>query len=154
MRRTILLIIMSVTGLCTASGKQDARYDSDAAIQQAILQVDKERYEAMQKRDMAAMDRLHADDFVFVNTKGRLLNKSEYLEEVRSGNLKFLSVETDDYHFSIHGNTVIMNGRAKSIVEYHGVVNRQPRRFTSVFVKLQGQWRLVAHQATIIADNQ
>ena len=145
---------MSVTGLCTASGKQDARYDSDAAIQQAILQVDKERYEAMQKRDMAAMDRLHADDFVFVNTKGRLLNKSEYLEEVRSGNLKFLSVETDDYHFSIHGNTVIMNGRAKSIVEYHGVVNRQPRRFTSVFVKLQGQWRLVAHQATIIADNQ
>jgi hypothetical protein len=47
---------------------------------------------------------------------------------------------------------VIMNGRANSVVEYHGVVNKKPRRFTSVFIKMQGQWRLVAHQATLIAD--
>ena len=152
MRKAVLVLIMSLNLVCDTGGQEAAKPNSDAEIQKEILQVDSERYEAMQRRDMAALDRLHADGLVFVNTKGRLLNKAEYLEEIRSGDLKFLSVETDDYHFGIYGDTVIMGGRAKSVVEYHGVVNRRPRRFTSVFIKMQGQWRLVAHQATIIAD--
>jgi hypothetical protein len=151
-RDSAFLAILALGVICSVSAQEASKHDSDAEIQKQILAVDKERYEAMEKRDMAAMDRLHADELVFINTKGRLLNKAEYLEEVRSGNLKFLSVETDDYHFCVYGDTVIMSGRAKSVVEYHGVVNKRPRRFTSVFIKLQGQWRLVAHQATLIAD--
>jgi hypothetical protein len=151
-RNAALIAIMALSVICCARAQDSAKHESDAETQKQILAVDNERYEAMQKRDMAAMDRLHADGLVFINTKGRMLNKAEYLEEIRSGNLKFLSVETDDYHFYTYGDTVIMSGRAKSVVEYHGVVNKKPRRFTSVFIKMQGQWRLVAHQATIIAD--
>jgi hypothetical protein len=151
-RRAALLAIVVVGVICGTSAQDSAKHEASAELQKEILAVDNERYEAMQKRDMAAMDRLHADGLVFINTKGRMLNKAEYLEEIRSGNLKFLSVDTDDYHFYVYGDTVIMSGRAKSVVEYHGVVNKKPRRFTSVFIKLQGQWRLVAHQATLIAD--
>jgi ketosteroid isomerase-like protein len=151
LRVAALLAFMALGVICLASA-QDAKSQSDADIQKTILAVDNERYEAMQKKDMAALDRLHADGLVFINTKGRMLNKAEYMEEIRSGNLKFLSVETDDYTFCFYGDTVIMSGRAKSVVEYHGVVNKRPRRFTSVFIKMQGQWRLVAHQATLIAD--
>jgi hypothetical protein len=151
-RVAALLAITALGVICGAVAQDAAKHESDGEIQKQILAVDNERYEAMQKRDMAAMDRLHADGLVFINTKGRMLNKAEYLDEVRSGNLKFLSVETTDYHFCIYRDTVIMNGRANSVVEYHGVVNKKPRRFTSVFIKMQGQWRLVAHQATLIAD--
>jgi ketosteroid isomerase-like protein len=150
--RVAVLTTILALGVIGVAKAQDAKHESDAEIQKAILAVDNERYEAMQKKDMAALDRLHADGLVFINTKGRMLNKAEYLEEIRSGTLKFLSVETDDYTFCVYGDTVIMSGRAKSVVEYHGVVNKKPRRFTSVFIKLQGQWRLVAHQATLIAD--
>jgi hypothetical protein len=152
LRVAALLATMALGVIRGATAQGAAKHESDAEIQKAILAIDNERYEAMQKRDMAAMDRLHADGLVFINTKGRMLNKAEYLEEIRSGNLKFLSVETDDYTFCIYGDTVIMSGRAKSVVEYHGVVNKRPRRFTSVFIRMQGQWRLVAHQATLIAD--
>lgn len=151
-RNAALLAIMALGITCVGSSQDAVKHESDAEIQKEILAVDSARYEAMQQRDMAALDRLHADGLVFINTKGRMLNKAEYLEEIQSGNLKFLSVDTDDYHFCIYGDTVIMNGRAKSIIEYNGVVNKRPRRFTSVFIKLQGQWRLVAHQATLIAD--
>src|SRR5579863_329673 len=152
LRDAVLLAIAAIGVICSTSAQETVKHESDAEIQKAILAVDNERYEAMQKKDMAALDRLHADGLVFINTKGRMLNKAEYMEEIRSGNLKFLSVETDDYKFCVYGDTVIMNGRAKSVVEYHGVVNKKPRRFTSVFIKMQGQWRLVAHQATLIAD--
>lgn len=146
------LVVLSVS-LClagVATSQTPGKQESAAEIQKEVIAADNARYEAMAKLDMAALDRLHGDEFIFVNTKGKMLNKAEYLEEIRSGALKFMSVNTDDYHFSIYGDTVVMNGRATSVVEYHGVVNKQPRRFTSVFVKMQGQWRLVAHQATLI----
>jgi hypothetical protein len=152
LRDGALLAIIAWGVICGAFAQDSTKHEADAQTQKEILAVDNERYEAMKNRDMAAMDRLHADGLVFINTKGRMLNKAEYLEEVRSGALKFLSVETDDYKFYMYGDTVIMSGRAKSVVEYHGVVNKKPRRFTSVFIKMQGQWRLVAHQATLIAD--
>lgn len=153
--RSAALLAITAFGLIYGVRAQDTpKHEASAELQKEILAVDNERYEAMKNRDMAAMDRLHADGLVFINTKGRLLNKAEYLEEVRSGNLKFLSVDTDEYHFYVYGDTVIMNGRANSVVEYHGVVNKKPRRFTSVFIKLQGQWKLVAHQATLIADEK
>src|ERR1700686_4316669 len=137
LRDAALLAIMAFGVICSASAQDSTKHESDAAqTQKEILAIDNERYEAMKNRDMAAMDRLHADGLVFINTKGRMLNKAEYLEEVRSGALKFLSVKTDDYHFYTYGDTVIMNGRAKSVVEYHGVVNKKPRRFTSVFIKM------------------
>jgi ketosteroid isomerase-like protein len=152
MRNAILLTIVALGMICGTSTQKAMAQRSDAEIQKEILAVDQERYDAMQKRDIAAMDRLHADGLVFINTKGRMLNKAEYIDEIKSGALKFLSVEIDDYHWGMYGDTVIMNGRAKSVVEYHGVVNKKPRRFTSVFIKMDGRWRLVAHQATIIAD--
>lgn len=150
-RVAVLMAMIALGATCLASA-QDTQHESEAEIQKEVLAIDNERYEAMQKKDMAALDRLHGDGLVFINTKGRMLNKAEYLEEIRSGALKFLSVETDEYTFCVYGDTVIMSGRAKSVVEYHGVVNKKPRRFTSVFIKMQGQWRLVAHQATLIAD--
>lgn len=153
-RNSALVAIMAFCLICSVRAQNTAKHEASAELQKEILAVDNERYEAMKNRDMAAMDRLHADGLVFINTKGRLLNKAEYLEEVRSGNLKFLSVDTDEYHFYVYGDTVIMNGRANSVVEYHGVVNKKPRRFTSVFIKLQDQWKLVAHQATLIADEK
>lgn len=153
-RNSALVAIMAFGLICGARAQDTAKHEASAELQKEILTVDNQRYEAMKNRDMAAMDRLHADGLVFINTKGRLLNKAEYLEEVRSGNLKFLSVDTDEYHFYVYGDTVIMNGRANSVVEYHGVVNKKPRRFTSVFIKLQGQWKLVSHQATLIADEK
>jgi hypothetical protein len=153
-RNLALLAIMALSLICGVRAQDTAKHEVSPELQKEILAVDNERYEAMKNRDMAAMDRLHADGLVFINTKGRLLNKAEYLEEVRSGNLKFLSVDTDEYHFYVYGDAVIMNGRANSVVEYHGVVNKKPRRFTSVFIKFQGQWKLVAHQATLIADGK
>jgi ketosteroid isomerase-like protein len=150
--RIAALLVIVALGMMGVASSQEATHEPDADIQKAILAADNERYDAMQKKDMAALDRLHGDGLVFINTKGRMLNKAEYLEEIRSGALKFLSVETDDYTFCIYGDTAIMSGRAKSVVEYHGVVNKKPRRFTSVFIKMHGQWVLVAHQATLIAD--
>lgn len=152
MRKTILSIIAVLGVICGPRTMMAANPTSNAETENEIRAVEHERFLAMQKRDMTALGRTLASDLVFIDTKGRLLNKAEYMEEIQSGDLQFLTVDNGDYEFYVYGNTVIMSGVAKSQVEYRGNVNKIPRRFTSVFVKTNGHWLLVAHQATLIVD--
>ena len=89
------------------------------------------------------LDRVYDEGLVFVNTHGQLLTKGQRLEDLRSGNLKFMSFGRDDYQLHIYGDTVVLNGRANSVVQFHGKVNRIPRKFTLTYIKLNGAWRLV-----------
>jgi len=121
-----------------------------AGIQQEVLKTEAERDEAMQKADMAVLNRIYADNVIIVNTRGLYLTKAQRLADFQSGDLKFLSFDQGDYSFHIYGETVILNGRASSIIQFHGKVNRIPRKFTLTYMKLNGAWRLVAQNETLI----
>ena len=151
------LAIMTLCGLLTGQTATSLKVNPE--IEKEILKIDNEKDQAMQRfvasrsqEDRAALDRIYDDGLVFVNTKGQLLTKAQRLEDLESGSLKFMSFGRDDYQLHIYGDTVVMTGRATSVVEYHGKMNRVPRRFTNVYIKTAGQWRLVAHQATTIAE--
>jgi hypothetical protein len=45
-----------------------------------------------------------------------------------------------------------MTGRGTSEVIYQGGVKKVPRRLKNVYIKLGGQWRVVADQATTISE--
>lgn len=122
-----------------------------AQIEKQILDVERERDRALQDRDMAVLDRIHRDDFVFVNTSGGLLTKGQYFDEIRMGTLKFLSFNQGDYHFQIYPNTVIVTGRTAGVVEYRGHVVDAPRRFTIVYVRDHDRWQLATYHGTLIA---
>lgn len=147
--RLLLVIALSVT-VCAGTGESKQVPPSQASIEQEVLKVEAERDEAMQKADMAILNRIYADDVVIVNTRGRHLTKADRLADFQSGDLKFLSFDQGDYSFHIYGDTVVLNGRANSVVQFHGKVNRIPRKFTLTYVKLNGAWRLVAQNETLI----
>jgi ketosteroid isomerase-like protein len=152
MQRILLLPFLAVALVAPAGTQETAASSAHTRIEKEVLKVEQERDQALQKLDMPTLDRLQADGLVVVTTKGQVLDKDRYMEELRSGGLKFLTLEVDDRRYHVYGDTVIVTGRASSVLEYHGNINRTPRRFTSVYVKEQGQWRLVAHQATLIAE--
>jgi len=131
-----------------ATGQQSS--PSQGRIEQEVLKVEATRDEAMQKADMAVLNRIYADNIVIVNTRGHLLTKADRLADFKLGDLKFLSFDQGDYSFHIYGDTVILNGRANSVVQFHGKVNRIPRTFTLTYMKLNGEWRLVAQNETLV----
>jgi len=152
MRRILLLSFLSLALVGPAKGQGTARTQADTRIQREVLKVDDERGQAMLKLDLATLDRLQADSLVVVSAKGQVLDKAQYMEQVRSGSMKFLTWAMDQRRFHIYGDTVIVTGRATSVMEVQGKINRTPRRFTSVYIKQQGQWRLVSHHSTVIAE--
>jgi hypothetical protein len=152
MQRILLLSFLTLVLVGPARAQGAAGSPADTRVEKEVLRVENERNHALQKLDMATLYRLQADGLSVVSMSGRVLDKAQYMEEIRSGNLKFLTWEMDELRFHVYGDTVIVTGRANSVLEVHGKINRTPRRFTSVYVKLQRQWRLVSHQSTLIAE--
>ncbi len=144
------LVILLSAFVCPCIGESQKNAPSQASVEQEVLKVEAERDEAMQKADMPVLNRIYADNIVIVNTRGRSLTKEQRLADFQSGDLKFLSFDQGDCSFHIYGDTVILNGRANSIVQFHGKENRIPRRFTLTYMKLKGEWRLVAQNETLI----
>lgn len=152
MKQALLFVLLGVSLAAVALGQGAAVNKQERDIEKEVVEIEHQRDQAIQDRDMSVLDRVHADDFTFVNTRGGVLSKTEYLDEIRTGALKFLSFKQDDYHFQVYGDTVVLTGRSSGVVEYHGKVNQVPRRFTIVYIRDHGRWRLATYHGTIIAD--
>jgi ketosteroid isomerase-like protein len=149
--RFLLVIVLSAL-VCPGNAESQNTAPSEASIQQEVLKVEAARDEAMQKGDMAVLNRIYADNIVIINTRGRLLTKAQRLADFQSGDLRFLSFDQGDYAFHIYGDTVVLTGRANSVVQFHGKVNRIPRTFTLTYVKQNGEWQLAAQNETLIGQ--
>lgn len=145
----LLLITLSISA-SSQNAQSSLNTPEQAKIQQEVIKTEKERDEALQRADMAVLNRIYADAVVIVNTRGQHLTKAQRLADFQSGDLKFLSFDQRDYAFHVYGDTVILTGRANSVVQFHGKINRIPRRFTLTYIRLNGNWRLVAQGETLI----
>lgn len=152
MKQALLFVLLAVSLAAVARGQGAPVNKQERDIEKEIVEIEHQRDQAIQDRDMSVLNRIHADDFTFVNTRGGVLSKTEYLDEIRTGALKFLSFKQDDYHFQVYGDTVVLTGRSSGVVEYHGKVNQVPRRFTIVYVKDHGRWRLATYHGTTIVE--
>lgn len=150
LRRFVIWGTLSVSlpGLLGAQERPSAAQDS--TIEKEILALETLKNNAMQKGDAKVLKQIYGDGLIFVNARGQVLTKKDRVKEFDSGNVKYISFRQGDYQFHIYDNTAIVTGIACSIVHYHGHVNQIPRRFTSVYTKLDGHWRFVAHQATLV----
>lgn len=152
LRRLVILSTLTTTLCGLLRAQEQPATSQDSAIEKDILSIETLKNDAMQKGDAKVLEEIYSDSLIFVNARGQVLTKQDRVKEFASGSVKYASFRQGDYRFHIYGNTAIVTGVACSVVDYHGRVNQTPRRFTSVYVKLAGRWRFVAHQATLVSD--
>jgi ketosteroid isomerase-like protein len=117
-----------------------------------ILKVDEERNQALQKGDVATLNRIYSDDVVYANASGALLTKAQHLAELKGRTLNFRSFKHENVQVTVHGDSGVLTGISKSVVEYQGSVSSSNRRFLNVFSKKDGHWLVVAHFETNISE--
>jgi uncharacterized protein (TIGR02246 family) len=151
MRRTLVMALLVLTAApITLGQKQSARRDQRRSVEQAIRQLDHERIQAQIGADRAALDRIYADDFVGIGPSGTVRTKAQVLSDFTSGSLKFQSITTDDVEVRVYGNTAVEIGRSTMIGQDNNKAVPVDNRFTRVWVKQQGRWRLVANHYSLL----
>ena len=124
------------------------------SVEQAIRQVDKERIQAQIHADATALDRIYADDFIGIGPSGTVRTKPQVISDFTSGNLKFQSITTDDVQVRVCGDTAVESGLSTMIGQDKGKAVPGDNRFTRVWVRQQGRWRLVANHYSLRITQQ
>jgi ketosteroid isomerase-like protein len=150
MRGTLVLAVLTLTATSIALGqKQSASEDERSSIDQAIRRLDNERIQAQIHADAPALDRIYADDFIGVGPSGTVRTKPQVISDFTSGNLKFQSITTDEVKVRVYENTAVGTGLSTMVGQDKGKAVPRDTRFTRVWVKQQGHWRLVANHYSL-----
>jgi hypothetical protein len=124
---------------------------SDEATIQEVTKVDDAFNHAVMSQDGAALQQILADKLSWV-ARGDRLTKDKVISDFATGNLHFKSLSHEDLVFKVFGNTVVVTGHSTSILEYKGKMFTTPRLFTTVYMKLDGRWQMVAHQVSDVVE--
>lgn len=150
MKRIGILGLTSALAFCSAFA-QEGNVNQD--VEGLIRKLDAQEREAVFKQDFAAVDRLWAPDLVVNNPENRVVKASS--GPMRTAAVKHTLFNREVESIQIHGDTVIVMGREEVISEgstrYVGQLVR--RRFTNVWMKREGEWRLTARHASVICPD-
>lgn len=148
---TAALVLVTTS---VALGQSIASKDQKASVERAIRQLDSERIQAQINADAVALDRIYADDFIGIGPSGTVRTKPQVLSDFTSGELKFQSITTDDVQVRVYKNTAVETGISTMIGHDKGKAVPRDNRFTRVWVKQQGHWRLVANHYSLRVTQQ
>jgi hypothetical protein len=82
---------------------------------------------------------------------GSEIPKAMLLEVIRSGQLKFETIERLDSHVRLYQSTAVVTGSTQMSGRFGATPFTAHSRYTHVFVEQQSEWRLVAAQGTQIS---
>ena len=115
------------------------------ADEKAVLAAEKQLVDAMIKADVAAFDKLLADDLSYTHSSASTEGKAQVIATAKAGTTKYESITFDDTTVRQYGDTVVTNHKM-TIKNSPTTVNKL--YVTFVWAKRSGQWQLVNRQAT------
>lgn len=119
---------------------------------QKIIELDRQRMEAMGKQDMATLNALLSEDLIYTHSSARLDTKKSLIGAMASGSTVYRSVVPSDVKAQDLGSAVVLTGAARISVTSNGNDIDFGVRFTDVYVNRDGQWQMVAWQSTRLPD--
>jgi uncharacterized protein (TIGR02246 family) len=117
---------------------------------QEILQAEQAWTAAFLQLDLDTIERLMADDYTIIQPGGLVLGKAETLASLRSEQRHWDSADSNEHAVRVYGDTAVVIGRWTAKGVNHGQAFDYQARYTSVWVKHDGRWQIVADQSTEI----
>jgi ketosteroid isomerase-like protein len=153
MRWTLVIAALALTPAAVITGQGTSR-DQASSVVQAIKQLDNERIRAQIGADAATLDRIYADDFIGVGPSGTVRTKAQVISDFTSGDLHFQSIVTDEVQVRVYENAAVETGLSTMSGQDKGKPIPRETRFTRVWVRQQGRWRLVANHYSLRISQQ
>jgi len=141
-----LRVALGLAVACLAAASVPAAGPDEAAV----LAAQKERMQAMVRGDVEALGRLLPDDLTYTHASGVVDTKASLLASIKSGKLKYKSIDPGQPRVRVYGHTAVLTGTATVQVE-STMAGPAPFQihFTDVYVKKgAGPWQAVAWQST------
>ena len=129
---------------------------NDQALEQVIRKLEHDESDAVLRGDLSALEKLWAEDFTVNSPQNRISeSRKVVLDLVRAGVIKYSSFVREIEAIRVHGDTVIVMG-SEVVTPVGKVPNAGEivrRRFTNIWLKSGGEWRLAARHANALCPS-
>jgi ketosteroid isomerase-like protein len=107
---------------------------------------------AQLNNDVSLMDKLLADDYIGISSNGTIETKTEALALRRAGTLHITDLDLNDVKVRIYGDTAVVTSSADLKGTNGGRDISGEYRYTRVYNRRYGQWKIVSFEASRIHD--
>src|SRR5262245_55889409 len=130
------------------AAQQPMKADHLPGVQRDLCDVDQAWNDAYAHSDVAALDRVLADEWTAIAGNGDIVTKAQILAMVATTPWPFTTYAFDEVVFRMYGDTAVVTGRLRG----SGQIGEQPaqidQRYMRVYVRRAGRWWAVAAQVT------
>ncbi|MGA7343889.1 MAG: nuclear transport factor 2 family protein [Terracidiphilus sp.] len=148
--KKLWLMLGLAAGVGAAVAGRGLFAESGAASQ--VMAAEQARVAALDSSDVAALERIMADDVTYVHASGKVDTKTSYLAAIRTGQLRYISWQPKNLQVRMLGaDAAVINGEyAVRVTDSR--VQATPFDITifivSVYARRDGRWQQVAWQST------
>ncbi|HST09431.1 MAG TPA: nuclear transport factor 2 family protein [Terriglobales bacterium] len=101
---------------------------------------------ALMAADIDALARIFAEDYVQYDPAGRAFTKQEVLENLRTGNVRYPSIQSTGRRIRLFGEMAIVHGEELDEVKAEGKRFAVRYLYMDVVVRRGGRWWIVGSQ--------
>lgn len=114
-----------------------------------VLALEERRRQALLAGDLPALQRLLAEDLVYVHSTGACDGRDSYLAKLAGGSLQYLELDFSSLQVQVLSQAATVSGRMTALVSKDGQRKNVASLFMTVWARgVDGEWRLHAHQGT------
>jgi hypothetical protein len=105
-------------------------------------------HQALREADASALDRLLDEHFTWTHSDGLVQSKSELVEKIRGGKLRYAELSSDQETFNEYAKAAVVTGHSRR--RYADTTKPFELRYTLTFVKVDREWKVAAYHTTIL----
>ena len=139
-RLIILGLICCLPAICTAQ---------QASPEATILALEKKWTDAYKLRNITLLTSMLAEDFIITVEDGNIYGKMGYMAHTADTSTQVDVAEESDLKVRMHGTVAVVTGAYHETGTSKGKRYEYRDRLTDVWMKIDGQWRLIAAQYSV-----
>ncbi|MEM9271915.1 MAG: nuclear transport factor 2 family protein [Cyanobacteria bacterium P01_F01_bin.143] len=119
-------------------------------VEAEIIDLEARLKTAMLDSNIEELNKLISDQLIFTDHLGRVLSKDDDLEAHKSGELNIDKIELSEQVIKCFGDLAVVSVLAEITGSYKGVLSEGIYRFTRIWTKEAGQWKIItAHSSAL-----
>jgi ketosteroid isomerase-like protein len=138
--RIWLALLTAAIGAATATAEDKTKRE--------VLAAQDRRFAATVAGDVEALGRILGDEVTYTHSNGAVESRDQYLEAIRAGTYRYRSLTPEERRVRLLGDVAVVTGSCRVVVETGERTLEGRLRFTAVYARQGGEWRLVVWQST------
>jgi hypothetical protein len=118
---------------------------------EAVLKAQDQRWALTAGGDLDELEAMLTDDMTYTHSSAAVDTKASFLDSLRSGRVRYLSIEPEgERSVRVYGDAAVVQGVAHVLVKVPDRDIDVRLRFTELFVKQDGAWKMALWHSTTV----